>query len=191
MARIIAGSAGSIPLKRPASATRPTTDRVRESLFGKLESLDAIAGRTVLDLFAGTGALALEALSRGAESATLVEQNRAAAKVVEENIALVGRAIEVASGAAPKTRLVIRDTARFLAGAEAAGYDLVFIDPPYEFGDDRLAQLLTALQEKLAPGAVVVIERGKLSSPLVPTDYRELFKKDYGDTRICILRREA
>ena len=93
MTRIIAGKAGSLRLKAAASATRPTSDRVKESLFAKLESMDAIDDAVVLDLFAGTGALAFEALSRGAKEAYLVDKDKQAVAVSQANYAIVKKAI--------------------------------------------------------------------------------------------------
>ena len=94
MTRIIAGSAGGTRLDVPGQGTRPTSDRVRESLFGALESMDAIDDARVLDLYAGSGALGLEALSRGARSAVLVERGRPAAAVIRRNVSAVRKALE-------------------------------------------------------------------------------------------------
>ena len=93
MTRIIAGRAGSLTLEVPDAGTRPTSDRVRESLFGALESADVLRGAAVLDLFAGSGALALEAISRGAASADLVEKSPRAAAVIQRNITRVAKSV--------------------------------------------------------------------------------------------------
>ena len=118
--RIIAGTAGSIPLKVPRSLTRPTTDRVREAMFSVLAG--KLPGARVLDLFAGSGSLGLESLSRGAAEATFVESNGAACAVIEEN---------VQKSRLAGARVQRRDVLSFLSTTSAGRYDLVFADPPY------------------------------------------------------------
>lgn len=180
MTRIIGGAAGSLALDVPGSGTRPTSDRVRESLFGALESADAIHDAAVLDLYAGSGALALEALSRGAASADLVEKSPRAAAVAERN------ARKVAAAAGPQARArVHRSTAdAFLRSADRA-FDLVFLDPPYDVGEIELAATLTLLAPHLAPDALVVIERGARSpEPSLPAGLTPLRSKRYGDTTL-------
>ncbi|MEN9753591.1 MAG: hypothetical protein RL670_1282, partial [Actinomycetota bacterium] len=146
MTRIIGGVAGSLKLQAPAKTTRPTADRVRESIFNRLESRDALVGVRVLDLYAGTGALALEALSRGAASAVLVEANGKAAAVCLANAKLVEKSL-ISNGAdvaQPAARVVAKPVKNYLASADGQ-FDLVFIDPPYELGNDELTENLTAL----------------------------------------------
>jgi 16S rRNA (guanine966-N2)-methyltransferase len=148
--RIIAGSARGRRLKVPAGA-RPTTDRVREALFASLEHLlGGFDGIRVLDLYAGSGALGLEALSRGARQAVLVERDRRAAAIARANCAAVG-----AAGA----RVVVASVPGHLAGAPAP-HELVLADPPYSATADEVEQVLVALARGwLAPGGVVVVER--------------------------------
>ncbi|WP_344817456.1 16S rRNA (guanine(966)-N(2))-methyltransferase RsmD [Microbacterium soli] len=181
MTRIIAGAARGIRIDVPGAGTRPTSDRVRESVFGALESMGAIDGSRVLDLYAGSGALGLEAWSRGASSVDLVERSRSAATVVERNGAAVARALGAARG--PR---VHQGAVRAFLGRTTGPYDLVFTDPPYDMEDAVMTADLVALGPSLSADAIVVIERAKRSSPpdldaagLVP-----LREKSYGDTSV-------
>ncbi|MDQ0645342.1 16S rRNA (guanine(966)-N(2))-methyltransferase RsmD [Microbacterium murale] len=180
MTRIIAGRARGLRLDVPGSGTRPTSDRVRESLFGALESLDVIAGARVLDLYAGSGALGLEALSRGAASVDLVERSRSAAAVVRRNIATVARPLGNATARVHESAV-----SAFLKRA-AGPYDLVFTDPPYDLDDQTMDADLIALAPLLSDDAVVVIERARRSTPPDATAAGlEVFReKSYGDTAI-------
>ncbi|MGY1552522.1 16S rRNA (guanine(966)-N(2))-methyltransferase RsmD [Microbacterium sp. A588] len=180
MTRIIAGAARGLRLEVPGKGTRPTSDRVRESLFGALESADAIAGARVLDLYAGSGALALESLSRGAVSAELVERSRSAASIVRRNIATVSKAVT-------GTVAHVHETAVLAFLSRAAGpYDLVFIDPPYDLDDAAMTADLIALSPLLSQDAVVVIERARrATAPDVAAAGLEVFReKAYGDTAL-------
>ena len=180
MTRIIAGSARGLRLDVPGSGTRPTSDRVRESLFGALESLDAIADARVLDLYAGSGALGLEALSRGASSVDLVERSRSAAAVVRRNIVTVARTLDDAPARVHESAVLA-----FLRRATGP-YDLVFTDPPYDLEDQSMDADLTALAPLLSDDAVVVIERARRSTPPdVAAAGLEVFReKSYGDTAV-------
>ena len=149
MTRIISGSAGGRTLRTPpGSMTRPTSDRVREALFSRLEHHGLLADTHVLDLYAGSGALGLEAASRGAARVLLVESDRKAAKVIARNIDTVGAA---------GVRVVTDTVERVLRAGPPAGIrmDLVFIDPPYDIGEEALTEVLGALVEHgwLAPEA--------------------------------------
>lgn len=150
--RIIAGSAGGRRFAVPAgAATRPTSDRAREALFSTLTSLLDLDGATVLDLYAGSGALGLEALSRGAKQATFVESDPAAARLIAANAADLGLA-----GA----RVVTLTVRRFvLQRPEPSAYDVVFADPPYAVPAVELQRQLAGLAPGLPSGAVVVVER--------------------------------
>ena len=157
---------------------RPTADRVRESLFNILGSFDVLPGARVLDLFAGTGALGLEALSRGAASVTFVENGRVALGLLRQNIALCK--------AEAKTQVIARD-ARRLGSCPGAGFDLVFLDPPYgkALGEAALAAELAG--GWIAPGATVVWEE---SATITPPDGLSLVEeRHYGDTVIRFLER--
>jgi 16S rRNA (guanine(966)-N(2))-methyltransferase RsmD len=172
--RVIAGSHRGATLVAPRGrGTRPTGDRVREALFSILGALD---GARVLDLFAGSGALAIEALSRGAGEATLVDSSPAAVTAIRHNLAALGLSAEVRC----------QHAAKFLERARADGrqYDLVFLDPPYRHPSGLAAALSKALTPVLAPGARVVTEsdrRRPLALDLVLDDERR-----YGDTLIRI-----
>ncbi|MEJ1092884.1 16S rRNA (guanine(966)-N(2))-methyltransferase RsmD [Microbacterium istanbulense] len=181
MTRIIAGAARGVRLDVPDAGTRPTSDRVRESLFGALESMDAIDGARVLDLYAGSGALGLEAWSRGAATVDLVERGRAAASVVSRNLGAVAKSM----GVSPAGR-VHQSTVHAFLGRAAGPYDLVFTDPPYDLDDAAMDADLAALAPLLSPDAIVVIERGKrATAPALAAAGLELVReKTYGDTRL-------
>jgi 16S rRNA (guanine966-N2)-methyltransferase len=177
--RIISGRAGGISLEVPASGTRPTSDRVRESLFGALEAADALDGARVVDLYAGSGALGLEAMSRGAASVDLVEKAPAAAAIAQRNVARVARALD-GSGVMHVHRAAV---AAFLRTGRGP-YDLALIDPPYDVTDADLTAALTALAPLLDPSAVVVVERSKRSPrpAWAAAGMEELRDRTYGDT---------
>jgi 16S rRNA (guanine966-N2)-methyltransferase len=173
--RVIAGRWGGRRLQAPpGDATRPTSDRVREALFSVLG--DRVDGARVLDLFAGSGALGIEALSRGAAHATFVDSAPAAIRSLTANLSALGADAEVRRA----------DARRFLGAASANGrhYDLVFLDPPYRLAGRLGGELAAALPAVLAPGAVVVTEsdrRVPLELELALIDERR-----YGDTLIRI-----
>ncbi|MFC7790485.1 16S rRNA (guanine(966)-N(2))-methyltransferase RsmD [Microbacterium sp. MAHUQ-60] len=188
MTRIIAGTARGIRLEVPGAGTRPTSDRVRESVFGALESLQAIDGARVLDLYAGSGALGLEAWSRGALSVDLVERSRPAAATIGRNITAVAKALGAPSGA----RVHQSAVSAFL-NRTAGPYDLVFTDPPYDLDDAAMTADLRSLTPLLSAGAVVVIERARRSSPpdLEVAGLSLLREKVYGDTAVWWALRHA
>lgn len=186
MTRIIAGFAGSLTLRVAATGTRPTSDRVREAIFSALQSRDAIAGYRVLDLYSGTGALGLEAASRGAAHVTLVDRAITESK---QNAALIIRAAP--AGARPEIVTTAQPVAAFLASARAF-WDLVFIDPPYELHSSEVAQNLLALVPRLAPDAIVMLERSSRSEPpALPPELEVERRKNYGDTALYWLQPTA
>jgi 16S rRNA (guanine966-N2)-methyltransferase len=162
MTRIIAGTHGGRRLSAPpGSQTRPTSDRVREALFSALESMTDLSGARFADLFAGSGAVGLEALSRGASHALLVEADARAARVIRDNVATlrVGAAARVVAG----------KVSQVLGGPPEGGpYDVVFADPPYAVDELEIAELQRALLANgwLAPDAVVAVERSTRGTPL-------------------------
>ncbi len=176
MTRIVAGTAKGRRLAVPPRGTRPTSERAREALFNSLRGLMEIDGARVLDLFAGTGAVGLEALSRGALSVEFVESDRTACEMVKRNIATVGL-----DGAV----LHRRPAAPFLVGTTGIGpFDLVFADPPYAYGEAHLSVLLSALVDGswLAANAVVVVERSaRGSEPPWPAGLEPVKQKRYGE----------
>jgi 16S rRNA (guanine966-N2)-methyltransferase len=182
MTRVIAGVAGGRRLGVPrGTGTRPTSDRAREGLFASvLSELGSLDGKRVLDLYAGSGAVGLEALSRGAGHVLLVESGARAAAVIKANIAVVGMA-----GAA-----VVADRAERLLSQPPAGqrgaacrYDLVFADPPYAIAAAAVTRVLTLLAAGwLADEALVVVERATRSGPLDwPPGYRQGKSRRYGE----------
>ena len=185
MTRIIAGFAGSLALAVPRSGTRPTSDRVREAVFSALEARDAVDGARVLDLFAGSGALGLEAASRGAAEVVLVERDAGAAGVCRRNAALVEA--RAPRGAAPRIHVVARSVSAYLESA-VGEWDLVLVDPPYELGEAELGAVLAALVPHLAPAATVVVERSTRSPEPAPPDGLELDRsRTYGETAVHLL----
>lgn len=163
----------------PAAHLRPTSDRVRESLFNVLNSLDVLEGARVLDLFAGTGALGLEALSRGAASVTFVENGRKAQGLIGENIALTG---------AEPTRLIRRDATRLGPNPDAP-CDLVFLDPPYGKGLGEKAITAALVGGWIAPEAWVVWEDSSEKPPF--EDFTVQDTRKYGDTHVTVFQRGA
>ena len=184
MTRIIAGAIGSLQLKPAAKATRPTSDRVKESLFAKLDAMGVIDGAKVLDLFAGTGALGLESASRGAVSVDLVERDRAAFGLLEQNVKSSLSSFEK-QGISNKIQAHNLDAQRYLKSA-SAGFDLVFIDPPYEFPNAELEQLLPAVADLLSDEGLVVVERSSRSEELLIEVLELQSSKTYGDTGVWI-----
>ncbi len=182
--RIIGGNRRGLKLSEvgegdTAAHLRPTSDRVREAIFNLLINAhgNPVAGARVLDLFAGTGALGLEALSRGALQATFVDDGTKALALIRANIAKMRVEAE--------TR-VIRQDARRLGPNAGAGYGLVFLDPPYGkgLGEAVLAAMLA--EGWLAPGAMVVWEEG--APPVVPEGFKQVDQRKYGDTVVTLLR---
>lgn len=181
MTRIIAGRAGSLPLEVPTEGTRPTSDRVRESLFGALESADALVGAAVCDLYAGSGALGLEALSRGAASAELVEKSPGAAAAAQRNAMRVLKTLD----GGVRARVHCMTVQAYLASARGP-FDLVFLDPPYNLGETELTNALAAAAALLAPEGIIVVERARRSPE---PDWRTaglhaLRARAYGDTTL-------
>lgn len=182
MTRIIAGFAGSLALTVPGQGTRPTSDRVREAIFSALDARDRIAGARVLDLYAGSGALGLEAASRGATTVTLVERNPAAGRACRRNASRVK--LNAPPGSGLEITVAAQTVHAFLT-ADARSWDLVFLDPPYDLGNAELVRSLEALPPRLAPEAVVLLER---SSRDAEPDWPEGLvldrRRDYGDTAL-------
>jgi 16S rRNA (guanine966-N2)-methyltransferase len=176
--RVIAGQAGGRRLAVPDGRdTRPTSDRAREGLFATISSIAGpLDGARVLDLYAGSGAVGLEALSRGAGHVLLVEQGARAVRVIKENISSIGL-----PGAVLVTDRVERVLAR---GPDGDRYDVVFADPPYALADAAVERVLLLLAEAgwLAPGALVVVERATRSGPVSwPDGFTPDRERRYGE----------
>ena len=172
--RIIAGSRKGARIFAPKGDTRPTGDRVREAAFNLIGPVEDMA---VLDLFAGSGAMGLEALSRGASSAVLVESGREAQHTIERNLEKLGL-----KGA----RILKHDAKRALSAEAAAGrrYDLVLVDPPYRMLDSLLPTLATYLPSLLAEGGIVVVESAAGEHPALPIPERT--SRTYGSVRLTV-----
>jgi 16S rRNA (guanine966-N2)-methyltransferase len=172
--RIIAGTARGRRLAVPAAgATRPTADRAREGLFSSLQSLTDVHGAQVVDLFAGSGALGLEALSRGAAGAVLVEQDAAALRALRGNVEKVGL---------PGAVVVDERVEHYLARPVAAAFDVALLDPPYEHD---VVPVLEALLPWLAEDAVVAVERRTRGPGLAwPRGYLAERSRRYGEATL-------
>lgn len=186
MSRIIAGRAKGRRLAAPKGAnTRPTTDRTREALFSALVSWfdaadrpadDQLTGYSVLDLYAGTGAVGLEAASRGAAPVVLVEADRPTARLISANAASTGLTADVRAA-----------KAETYAAAPGRTFDLVFVDPPYAVSTEAVEALLAQLAGGVvAPRGLVVVERSvRDREPLWPAAFTDTWRRDYGET--CLL----
>ncbi|MGD9798227.1 MAG: 16S rRNA (guanine(966)-N(2))-methyltransferase RsmD [Acidimicrobiia bacterium] len=171
--RVVAGEARGRPLVAPKGRdTRPTADRVREAVFNALHSLGGVEGATVLDLFAGSGALGIEALSRGAAHATFVDRDRQAVAAVRANLLATGLA----------DRATVRQADALASLGDGRGpVDLALLDPPYAFGDGQWTDLLERLRAEL-----VVVETDR--ELILPPRWRVLRSKGYGTTVVVIAR---
>ena len=181
MTRIISGSArGRRLVVPPGTSTRPTSDRAREALFSTVESmLRSFAGARVLDLYAGSGAVGLEALSRGADHVLLVESDPGAARTIRDNATKTGLV-----GAEVRAERVERLLA---GGAPASPYDVVFLDPPYDVADDAVRVVISDLLGGgwLAERALVVVERATRGGPWSwPADVEGDRSRRYGEATL-------
>lgn len=184
MSRIVAGAAGGMPLVSvPGEGTRPTTDRVKEALFSRLESLNMLADARVLDLYAGSGSLGVESASRGAKSVELVEFNDKAAAVCQLNAELVNKVL--GSKVVKVQRSKVESFMARVADAGVDQWDLVFLDPPYPLTEEELTLVLELLGPRLSSYAVVVVERSaRTPEPGWPGSLELLSGKKYGETRL-------
>ncbi len=184
MTRIIAGKAGGRRLSGPKGpGTRPTTDRVREALFSSLESMvGSLEGLRFLDLYAGTGAVGLEAWSRGAGAITFVEGDRNTAALIATNAAAIGcRRIDVRA----------QPVARIVANHPSAAYDVIFADPPYDLAATELDEALASLIAHCwaVPGALLILERSvRAPAPQWPAECEQIAARKYGETMLHIGR---
>ncbi|MES2661149.1 MAG: 16S rRNA (guanine(966)-N(2))-methyltransferase RsmD [Verrucomicrobiota bacterium] len=182
--RIIAGKAGRIAIKVPSAVARPTTDFVRQAVFSILG--ERVGNARVLDLFAGSGALGLEALSRGAGFCTFVDEHRQATLVIAENL----KKARLDGGQAVKS-----DVATFLK-RDSATYDLIFVDPPYwkHYGDkDHVADLLKSglVPPRLAADGWLIVEISSHQASHVSDDFTLVTRREYGSSAILIYAKAA
>jgi len=161
-----------------AAHLRPTSDRVRESLFSMLTHHDVIVDARVLDLFAGTGALGLEALSRGARDVCFVENGKVGQRLITQNIAKLRVSDETT---------LLRNDATNLGAWAAASFDLVFLDPPYGKGMGQMALVAAQKGNWLTPGAMIVWEENVPMN--APDGFQRIDKRKYGDTHVTLLRK--
>lgn len=186
--RIVGGRLGGRPLVGPRpgiGSIRPTSDRLRESLFNVLAHAydDPLDGARVLDLFAGTGAMAFEALSRGAEFALLVDDGTEARGLIREN--------QMVLGLAGHSRVFRRDATRLGAIGAMAPFDVVFCDPPYRKGLGGKALASARDGGWLQPGALIVLEEAGDAEITLPAAFETLERRSYGETQVIVLRAHA
>lgn len=176
--RITGGSCRGRNIKVPATGLRPTADMVRQALFNILGPLQ---GAAVLDLYAGSGAVGLEALSRGAGAVVFVEQDRRAAAVIVRNLRLLEFSCRVVTG----------PVARFLAAPEEQVFDLIFMDPPYHNAEEKERLAGTDLLRLLAPGGRLVYEASRKEEPPVFAGLSRVTSRNYGDTVLHFFEKPA
>ena len=176
MTRIIAGEFGGRRLIVASDATRPTSDRVREALFAAIDARVDLSGMTVLDLYAGTGALGLEALSRGASRAVFVDDDRAAVHGLKANID--------ACGAGAQCAVVRADATTYLRNSGGEVFDMIFCGPPYGLPDDDLDEVLRLAAELLGDGYLVLERAKRAARTRWPDTLAPILAKVYGDTRV-------
>ncbi|AMV38459.1 16S rRNA (guanine(966)-N(2))-methyltransferase RsmD [Planctomyces sp. SH-PL62] len=185
--RIIAGQRRGHKIEGPraTAAMRPTSDLVRESLFNIVGAM--MPGRTAVDLFAGTGAIGLEALSRGAESAIFVEKDREAVALIHANVAKLRYQ--------DRAQIRLADAYRWVRthAAELVGPTAVFLDPPYreyEIGVKRIRAVLDQLVEQLPAGSLIVLEAGRILDDQILPDFDAWDVRRYGDTQVAVWLRD-
>jgi 16S rRNA (guanine966-N2)-methyltransferase len=186
--RVVAGTAGGLRLVAPpGTVTRPTSDRVKEAMFSALEAhRGPLAGASVLDLYAGSGALAIEALSRGADRAVLVERDPRALDAIADNLEH--------TRLAARARVHRGDAVAFLGGLvpPEAPFDVVCCDPPYDLDAGVLSRVLALATAEgwLADGARLVIERAAAHPPILPSGWHSGWQRGFGDTLVVFAHRE-
>lgn len=193
MTRIIAGRAKGHRLRTPATSdTRPTTDRVREATFSAIadwagtagdQAEQMLAGLSFLDLFAGSGAVALEAASRGADPVTAVESVAAVATIARDNARVTRLAVTV----------VAAEVAKWLTGGTSTRFDVVWADPPYAYDNDRLAAVAALIEQRwLADNGLLVLERSSRDdAPVLPESLSVRWHRRYGETTVYYAMKES
>lgn len=188
--RVITGRFKGVPLTTPRSETRPTTDRTKEAMFSRLDSTGILAGARVLDLFGGTGALGIEALSRGANELTVVEASGPAAKLIAHTLTALRRNPAWEEGMS--ARIVHAKAERYAAKAKVSEpFDVVLIDPPYAFSTADCERLLCDLtaRDLVAHDGMIVLERSvRTERPEAPAGWQITDARDYGETAVYTYR---
>lgn len=188
--RVITGRFKGVPLTTPRSETRPTTDRTKEAMFSRLDSTGILAGARVLDLFGGTGALGIEALSRGANELTVVEASGPAAKLIAHTLTALRH--NPAWEPAMSARIVHAKAERYAAKAKVSEpFDVVLIDPPYAFFTADCERLLCDLtaRDLVAHDGMIVLERSvRTERPEAPAGWQITDARDYGETAVYTYR---
>ncbi|MGH2674720.1 MAG: RsmD family RNA methyltransferase [Actinomycetota bacterium] len=176
--RVIAGTARGARLARVPPGTRPLSDRAREGLFSSLGG--RVPGARVGDLFAGTGAVGIEALSRGAACCVFVDSSAAAIRTIRENLDRTGLG---------ERATVVRSEVDGALGREPGPFDLAVLDPPYAYSDDALRAVMARLARLMAPGGALALTRPKAdSNDVIPVHWAVVRLLTYGDTRILVLQ---
>ena len=188
MSKIVAGQAGGLPLKAvPGSGTRPTTERAKEAVFSWLESRDWLAENAVLDLYTGSGGLAVEAASRGAATVTGVESARPPARVAEHNAQILNEAL--GRDVVTINQMPVQ---RFLGTTDPASWDLVLADPPYDIDEDELLAMIAQAFTVLMDDGLFVLERPyKAAEPHWPEGVYVVDARRYGEAMVYFVRREG
>ncbi len=188
--RVITGRFKGVPLTTPRSETRPTTDRTKEAMFSRLDSTGILAGARVLDLFGGTGALGIEALSRGANELTVVEASGPAAKLIAHTLTALRH--NPAWEPAMSARIVHAKAERYAAKAKVSEpFDVVLIDPPYAFSTADCERLLCDLtaRDLVAHDGMIVLERSvRTERPEAPAGWQITDARDSGETAVYTYR---
>lgn len=186
MPKIVAGQAGGLPLKAvPGSATRPTTERAKEAVFSWLESRNWLDNNAVLDLYTGSGGLAVEAASRGAASVTGVEAAHKPSQIAEQNAQTINEALS-------RNVVTIQElpVQRFLGSTDPSSWDLVIADPPYDINEDELLAMIAQAFHVLMDDGLFVLERAyKSDEPAWPEDVNVVDARRYGEAMVYFVRR--
>ncbi len=188
--RVISGRFKGVALATPKQGTRPTTDRTKEAIFSHLDSWGVLDDARVLDLFAGTGALGIEALSRGARELVAVESSKPAAALISKTVTQLRRNRSWDSGI--RVQVLVKRAEQFAAVCIAQPFDVIFIDPPYAFATEDCNQLLHNLVDNALAGkkTIIVLERSTRSdNPAPPTGWQVTQRRNYGETAVFYIER--
>lgn len=190
--RVISGRFKGVALAAPKQGTRPTTDRTKEAIFSHLDSWGVLDDARVLDLFAGTGALGIEALSRGARELVAVESSKPAAALISKTVTQLRRNRSWDSGM--RVQVLVKKAEQFATVAVLQPFDVIFIDPPYAFATEDCNQLLHNLVDNALAGkkTIIVLERSVRSdNPAPPTGWQVIQRRNYGETAVFYIERAA